>query len=149
VSAELEDAREELRVVRLQHDQAITELEKQLLMRPETHGAADTTEMSQELEATQKDLYYYKQSYRELKRKLKQIQVAVKNDLDKSTKEVAGLQTKNTQLEMELNNLKEHLKTRVDSSSNPSLQPVRMSRRDLNRVSVESVRSSQNSTIGK
>ena len=42
----------------------------------------------QELEATQKDLYYYKQSYRELKRKLKQIQVAVKNDLDKSTKEV-------------------------------------------------------------
>ena len=49
VSAELEDAREELRVVRLQHDQAIAELEKQLLMRPETHGAvaADTTEISQ------------------------------------------------------------------------------------------------------
>ena len=50
VSAELEDAREELRFVRLQHDQAITELEKQLLMRPETdlgHGAAGTAEMSQ------------------------------------------------------------------------------------------------------
>ena len=93
---------------------------------------------------TQKDLYYYKQSYRELKRKLKQIQQAVKTDLDKSNKEVDTLRSQNSQLSEELANLKQHLETRAQVASNPStLQPVRMSLRDLKSVSIESVRSSQ------
>jgi len=85
----------------------------------------------EELETANKDLYYYKQSYREIKRTLKKIQTVVKDDIDKKQKECDVLRNQNLQLNEELVNLKQFL-----SKSSSGMAPVRVSRSSLKGMKV-------------
>lgn len=77
-----------------------------------------------------KDLYYYKQSYRELKRKLKRIQAAVKDDVEQKQSECDALRAEKVQLAEELANVKGFL-TRHSQSG---VSAVRVSRSQLRPV---------------
>jgi hypothetical protein len=89
----------------------------------------------EELEAVNKDLYYYKQSYRELKRKLKKIQTAVKEDVEQKQQECDTLQAENVQISEELRNMK-HFMVRQSQPGGTSMAPVRVSRSSLRGMRV-------------
>jgi len=107
-----------------------------------TAPAADLAQKEEELDAVNKDLFYYKQSYRELKRKLKKIQGAVQTDVETKQRECETLQVENSKLYDELSNFKEFVSRQSQSGTTP-LQPVRVSRSSLSgmkRLDAEEVR---------
>lgn len=134
---------EGLRHADMEQDRVITRMEKehaeeiQRLVRQAdssdgTVNHDNLVQKQEELEVAKKDLYYYKQSYRELKRTLKKIQTAVKEDLDKKQAECDVLVSENMQLREELQNLKQFM----SRNSGTGAAPVRMSRSSLKSLKV-------------
>merc|ERR1711998_641238 len=103
---------EGLRHARMEQDRIITRMERdhaEEIERVVAQSNANTASVPQEadvvvaqkqeeLDAVNKDLYYYKQSYRELKRKLKKIQRAVKDDVEHKQQECEALKVENAKL---------------------------------------------------
>lgn len=89
------------------------------------------SQKEEELEAANKDLYYYKQSYRELKRKLKQIQGAVKEDVNQKQQECDKVHNENAMLHEELKNMKAFMTRHSQNGGGGPVAPVRVSRSSL------------------
>lgn len=133
--AELEEG---LRHADMEQDRIITRMEQEhaeeiqrLVQNTSGMNQDALAKQQEELETANKDLYYYKQSYREIKRTLKKIQTVVKDDIDKKQKECDVLRNQNLQLNEELVNLKQFL-----SKSSSGMAPVRVSRSSLKGMKV-------------
>ena len=134
--ARMEQDREMMRV-ETEHAQEI----QRLMAEGNSTATSEDTEIAirnkqEELDAVNKDLYYYKQSYRELKRKLKKIQTAVKEDVDRKHQECEALGNENAKLHEELKNLKKFMVRHSQSGSLSGVAPVRVSRSSLKKVEV-------------